>query len=363
MIYLYYKAKYQFWSRQPVFHYHNLWYWIFPPGIIQFKKPKFDKYYDGTILFKKLGEISEEKKALFVSFIKTHYLPKKEEKYDPTSGAIMDYLNHHNQETYISMNFNNKIKLISTMTTRALECMIDDKDFMLYYVDYLCVHSRHRKKGIAPKTIYSHYVNHRYKHDNVIFFFKREGETTMIVPLTIYKIYLFDIKYWDKTAEFGHPDYEILYLSQQNIHLFIEIYDRMKAKFECVISPNIQNILKLCNEKHLYIILVLHNKQPIGFYVFRNPYTSYNGEKSMELTNSYSETTDEIFALGFLKSVNELYKKENFRYLLMEDLSNNDKIKKILNRRYRPIQESISSYYFYNFAYIPKYSNQTFILN
>ena len=40
---------------------------------------------------------------------------------------------------------------------------------MLYYVDYLCVHSRHRKKGIAPKTIYSHYVNHRYKHNNVIF--------------------------------------------------------------------------------------------------------------------------------------------------------------------------------------------------
>ena len=29
-----------------------------------------------------MGEISEEKKALFVSFIKTHYLPKKEEKYE-----------------------------------------------------------------------------------------------------------------------------------------------------------------------------------------------------------------------------------------------------------------------------------------
>ena len=26
-----YKIKYKFWSRQPVFHYHNLWYWLVPP--------------------------------------------------------------------------------------------------------------------------------------------------------------------------------------------------------------------------------------------------------------------------------------------------------------------------------------------
>ena len=31
----YFKLKYPFWSRQPVFHYHKLNYWIFPPGIIQ----------------------------------------------------------------------------------------------------------------------------------------------------------------------------------------------------------------------------------------------------------------------------------------------------------------------------------------
>ena len=35
-----YKLKFPFWSRQPVFHYHNLIYWIFPPGIINHDKPE-----------------------------------------------------------------------------------------------------------------------------------------------------------------------------------------------------------------------------------------------------------------------------------------------------------------------------------
>ena len=41
-----YKLKFPFWSRQPVFHFHNLKYWIIPPGIIQHGKPEKDKYYD-----------------------------------------------------------------------------------------------------------------------------------------------------------------------------------------------------------------------------------------------------------------------------------------------------------------------------
>ena len=46
-----YKLKFPFWSRQPVFHFHNLKYWIIPPGIIQHGKPEKDKYYDPDIYF------------------------------------------------------------------------------------------------------------------------------------------------------------------------------------------------------------------------------------------------------------------------------------------------------------------------
>ena len=50
---LYFKFKYKFWSRQPVFHTYNLWYWINPPGIIEQIIPKIDKFYDHTIITQK----------------------------------------------------------------------------------------------------------------------------------------------------------------------------------------------------------------------------------------------------------------------------------------------------------------------
>ena len=103
------------------------------------------------------------------------------------------------------------------MTTRPLDCLIDDKEMKLYYVDYLCVHKEHRKH-VALKTIYTHYVNHRNRHKNIVFLFKREGEVTLIVPLTIYKSYIYDISRWDKKVEFDQPQIEPLILSKQTYH-------------------------------------------------------------------------------------------------------------------------------------------------
>ena len=40
--------------------------------------------------------------------------------------------------------------LVSSMTTRPLKCVVDNHNINLYYVDFLCVHKRYRKKGMAP---------------------------------------------------------------------------------------------------------------------------------------------------------------------------------------------------------------------
>ncbi len=360
--YLYYKGKYQFWSRQPVFHYHNLRYWLFPPGIIQKEKPQIDKYYDIKIIFKEIHNLSTEKKALLTSFIKANYLSNKNEKYEPTSNAIIDYFKFHNDKSYVSLNYHNK-GLKGIMTTRPLDCLIDNTELKLYYVDYLCVHKQHRKKGVAPKTIYTHYVNHRNRHDNTIFLFKREGEVTLIVPLTVYKTYIYDISRWDKKVEFDQPQIKPIILSQQTIHLFLEFIDKIKSSFDCYISPNLSNIIELCKQQHLFIIGIMINKQIVSLYVFRDTYTTYNGINSIEFNNSYNETSEEIFTVGFFKCINMINKIKQFNNLIIENLSNNDIIINILHRKYSPIFTTISSYYFYNFAYIPKYSNNVFILN
>lgn len=362
LLYLFYKYKYQFWSRQPVFHYHNLWYWLFPPGIIQKNKPKIDKYYDIKIKFYDIDKLSTEKKALLTSFIKANYLSNKTEKYIPTSNAILDYFKFHNDKSYVSFNYHNK-GLKGIMTTRPLDCLIDDKEMKLYYVDYLCVHKQHRKQGVAPKTIYTHYVNHRNRHKNIVFLFKREGEVTLIVPLTIYKSYIYDISRWDKKVEFDQPQIEPLILSKQTYHFFVELFQEIKNSFECYIVPNFNNLLELCKQQHIFITGLMINKKLVALYVFRDTYTNYNGENSMEFNNSYNNTSDEIFAVGFFKCINMINKIKPFNKLIIENLSNNDIIINILHRKYSPIFTTISSYYFYNFAYISKFSNDTFILN
>ena len=103
LIYFVYKIKYPFWSRQPVFHHHNLWYWYKPPGIIQKDKPTLNKYYIPGIRFKEVSQLKNYEKIQFYELIKNNYLPYKNELYDPSMNDIMDYFQSHNNKSFISI--------------------------------------------------------------------------------------------------------------------------------------------------------------------------------------------------------------------------------------------------------------------
>ena len=94
----YFKLKYPFWLRQPVFHYHNLYYWIKPPGIINEDLPEKNKFYDETIQFYNYDIISTEKKELFADFIRNNYMPYNYEKYCASNECIFDNFESHNDK-------------------------------------------------------------------------------------------------------------------------------------------------------------------------------------------------------------------------------------------------------------------------
>ena len=213
-----YKVKYPFWSKQPVFHYHNLKYWMFPPGIIQHDKPEKNKFYNEKIEFSDYFSLDYSKKLKFIYFIRKNYMPHKHECYNPPKKGILNYFKNHNDKSYISLKMENN-KILGCMSTRPLNCFIKDKKIDLHYVDFLCVDSKHRKKGIAPEVIYSHYLNHRNKHKSVVFLFKREGARTLIVPLTTYYNYMFDITYWDKKVRFDEPTLNSILITKNNMYL------------------------------------------------------------------------------------------------------------------------------------------------
>ena len=59
--------------------------------------------------------------------------------------------------------------------------------FPVYYVDNLCVHPLYRNKNIAPQMIQTQEWFQRQNNKKIkVSLFKREGDLTGIVPLTVY---------------------------------------------------------------------------------------------------------------------------------------------------------------------------------
>ena len=238
------------------------------------------------------------------------------------------------------------------MTTRPLHCKIMKNVFQLYYVDFLCVHQKQRKKGIAPKIIYTHYVKHREKHKNCVFLFKREGAKNAIVPLTNYYNYFFDIKKWPSKINFDQPEINTVLIGSENFDLFHDVFKRLdKSNFKCVIFPSVTHILQLVKKKLIYIGVTMIYKQPFDFFIFRNNYTYYDSKRSVELIASFYETKEPIFCLSFLSTLALIKKEINCEKLFIENISNNNIIIKNILKRYSYQEKITTSYYFYNFCF------------
>ena len=348
--YIYYKIKFPFWSKQPVFHFHNLRYWFFPPGIIQSEKPKIDKFFDASIDFYNFDSIPTEKKALFTALIQSHYMPHKHEKYTPSSKDIFDYFVSHEKPSFLSLNFKNST-LISSMTTRPLKCTVNKNSIDLYYFDFLCVHQNFRKKGNAPKTIYTHYYKSRYQNNNSIFLFKREGETTAIVPLTAYRNYCYDLRHFVPKVEFTHPKQKTVLINDSNLRLFFDIEKTLHTHFDCYISPCYSNLKHLIAQKLLFITMILDNNNAKAFYVFRNPHTSYDSKKALECICSCNyDLNDRDFITGFNDSLSMLIERFGYNVIFVENISNNNILNKHMIKNYYLKYDLGASYYFYNFA-------------
>ena len=379
---LYFKIKYKFWSRQPVFHYHNLWYWLFPPGIIEHIPPKKEKFFDRSIITTKFDSLTKYQKNSVFNLIHTYYLRDKDVHYSPNKNAVLSYLINHSHPSIISLFYKKKPlfdisnqqsiiskKLVSVMTSRILNCHLSNQDIFLNYVDYLCVDKNYRKKGIAPKVIYTHCSRVRNNSKNLIFLFKRETSLTSIVPLTTYYTYGFDTKYW-KYGVRPMVQYPHLIITSQNFHLFYHLMEKIKKYFTCTIYPSFSHIQYLIKQKLIFIYIILHKDEPIACYFFRNPFTFY--KKNNIIGNSidcFASFFDKeklnhvIFSYYFHLSLFKIQQFYQFKFILIENISDNNFIIQNIFERYTPIIKCPTAYYFYNFAYRPQLSDKIFIVN
>jgi hypothetical protein len=399
---VYIKVKYKFWAYQPVFHYYNLYYWIKPKGIIDTELPKTNKYCNFyNVCTKEFSECDKNTLNEIITFIRTSYYRNKNANYLPTESSFSSYFIGNNTKTFIStyyrsitidtsqdistnMSFITNKELLGVMTGRPVNITLKNQEtFRAHYIDYLCVHNEHRKKGIAPEIIQTHEYNQRHRNKKIgVSLFKREGELTGIVALTTYNTYQFDINMIPRGL-LPHVAIQLIEINKLNIRLLTTFIQSQKTKFECFVLPDLTNLLNLVTSNTYKIYGLREKDKLIAVYFFRNSYMSYdlrsekekennedreketkknskNSKKSkkeicsIECFASINDTIHEIFIAGFSLTLYKYSKMIKAKLITIENIGNNNIIiNHIFLLNIIPRIVSPTAYFYYNYAKRP----------
>lgn len=378
------RLKFKFWATQPVFHFYNLKYWIKPCGIIYHNEFPINKYYDPlNITVKTMDKLTQLETSNFHTLIQKHYLRNKNVEYIPSSSKIDAYFKSHNSPCFFaSYNKNNtildfknnttidRINYLSVLTSRPLDVYINNNYLKVNYVDYLCTHKKHRKEGIAPKVIYTYAIESKKRNPDInVYLFKRETDSTAIVPIITYQTYLFNIKNIKQNKVL--PPYTISKITADNFNLIVDVLQyNIKQTFNLSILPNIANIKNLIENECLIVYAVNINNVIYDLYIFRNSEVSYEGIKALDCIGSLSvnnkksnlDKDDEDLLVNGFYDVLSLINSE-YKYLIVENISHNNYLIKNLKTKFNEIFVAPTSYYFYNFVVRPMLSGEAFILS
>jgi GNAT superfamily N-acetyltransferase len=387
LIYGYLRAKFGFWALQPVFHIYDIGYFFYKPGIVQHELPEKNKYTNfkniETLMHTKLSNYQWKK---LVDFIQLHYLKNRENVFLPKKENILPYFYGHNGPCFITfynqehMLYDTKKempitdnKIISIITSRPVHVIIhgqgvdDYPSFDAYYVDYLCVDEKYRKKGIAPQMIQTHNYNQRHLNKKIsVCLFKREEELTGIIPLCVYKTYGFQVTTWTKPMELS-PFYKWVEINETNFHFLNDFIKLHKTKFDIFIITEITNIMELIKTKNLFIHAILseETKEFICVYFYRK--TCVFVEKNMEVLTCIASINSchdaDLFVQGFKISFWKIAYENHFGFSAVENISDNDMIIQNLIVKTKPFIISPTAYFFYNFIYSTFPADKVFILN
>jgi len=407
-LFMYIRVKYQFWNAQPVFHIYDIYYYLFPPGVIRYELPDKNKFCNfvniQTIPYSSASELQID---TLISFTRKHYLANKENTFSPTRENIAPYFTGHHCESFITIYTEPKLLMdtktnttiesantVSVMTSRPIHVSINngDKDayFTAYYVDYLCVDSSFRKKGIAPQMIQTHEYNQRHANKKVVVsLFKREGELTGIVPLCVYSSYGYDFSksshtFINNTTSLP-SSLNVVKVEVKSMYLLIDFMKSRQSMFDIVCVSETSNLVELVKTQNMYCYVVIENHVVLHAYFFRKTCTfmekgvevlsciaSIKGvdRKSMLIntnTNTNTNTNNNdlsIFVSGYktaITKIQSLYPA--FTYMVIENVSDNHILVKEINRGCEPDIVHPTAYFFYNFAYRSFSPQKVLIIN
>ena len=399
LFFIFIRIKYRFWAVQPVYHFYDVYYWFFNIGIIRHELPEKNRYTNfkdiETITSEKvLGDDSIMKAKLtnFMDLIQLNYLKNEDNTFLPEKENILPYFEGHNSPSFfsffwepdvlINVKTNTTIDtkmLVGAITSRPLTVTIyktnnpEPVKFDTFYVDYLCVKKSFRKKNIAPQLIQTHEYNQCHMNKNIcVSLFKREGELTGIIPLTVYQTYVFDMKNWVKPPEELHSKTTLLVGDSQNMFYLYNFINELTnshnhCKWDITIIPEMTNLVSLVKSKNMYIYMLLTDMEIESVYIFKKTCTNIEkGKEMLVLIGSIKTTNQKLtkFIQGFKNALWEIVlNNPNYHYLAIEDVSDNKYIIDNIKVKTHPTFESPTAYFFYNYARTPFDANKALIIN
>ena len=390
------KIKFPFWSIQPVFHIYDLKHWIFPNKIINSSIPEPNKYLKLLdVESHSVKNISNELKVKTSSFIQEHFLRNKFVEYNPSKEDIFNYLQTQLEPSYVSLYLKPKIlnngdttivdrDILGFITARPMYITMNNNTMPIYYIDNLCVHKDNRSKGIAPNLIQTHYYHLRNLNKNIsVCLFKREGNMTAIVPLTIYETVCYNSNIIPKEQKYP-INFKLIRITPQNIQLFRDFFKTHAHKFKCIVHPEIEIILKLIKSENIVMYGLLHNYCLISLYVFRkvpsilkkknsdmnrDMNSDVNSdvnrdEKCVECIASIDNTPmNNIFIGGFCSAIRRYSRKYNTSNLFIENTSHNNVLIDYLNtNNTKRVSSYPTAFFLYNYVSYSVDSNSTIII-
>jgi len=386
IILLFFRVKYRFWAKQPVFHIYDLWYYLFPCGIIQIDLPSREDKYNNfkNIDTTPLTEISEINKEKFVSFIQQHFLRSRELNYKPKKENIFSYLIGLEGPVFLSLYRKKNMllnttsqeviedeKIIGTMLSYPVQIIFNngnpEANMNAYYVDYLCVSRENRKEGIAPQLIQTHHYNQRNLNKNIqVSLFKREGDLTAIIPLCLYRSYGFFIN--TKSKDFVLPqDIKLIRINYKDLSYYNDFIKLNHTKYKIFVSTPLANISELLKTENIFIYALIQKDTILSLYFLKKQCTYLQKEENEEIITCYASIncchSEDIFKIGFQNGLMNLINKfPSYKLLIIENNSDNDKLIHFYSKFNELLFNIKSAYYFYNFAHHSYQSNETLIL-
>jgi hypothetical protein len=386
IIYCYLKYKYGFWILQPVYHLYDMHYILKDNQIINNTLPIENKYTDflkiKTHVFDNLNTFYISK---FIQLIQNHYLINENNIYQPNKTNILPYFYGHNNKSFISFYLTENIlmntstnmdivdsKYIGVITSRPLYITINIKNKPLildvYYVDYLCVNDKYRKRGIAPKLIQTHHYQQRHLNKKIqISLFKREDELTGIIPLCIYKSYGFKSNNLFPQIKKLCPTIKIVSCNETNYYIFVDYLKNSWSLFNVFIISEYNNILELIKTKNIFIYALIEKGNIISMYFYRDSCTTFDSNKKNALScfgsiNTLHTTKKKaLFIQGFELSLSELLHSEIYENIIIENISHNNILINSLLKHSTFFLKNPTAYFLYNYIHTTEHSNKTFV--